>query len=96
MANSENMFFKKGHTQQILTGTTLKTTCEFFLPCRLISTNYAQYGRRSGQARRKVEQGEAFLPNVDMADIESLHANSTDYKIKYTAGSQTQKAMQFI
>ena len=32
--------------------------------------------------RRKVEQGEAFLPNVDMADIESLHANSTDYKIK--------------
>ena len=33
--------------------------------------------------RRKVEQGEAFLPDVDMADIESLHANSTDYKIKY-------------
>ena len=33
--------------------------------------------------RRKVEQGEAFLPDVDMADIESLHTNSTDYKIKY-------------
>ena len=32
--------------------------------------------------RRKVEQGEAFLPDVDMADIESLHTNSTDYKIK--------------
>ena len=33
--------------------------------------------------RRKVEQGDAFLPDVDMADIESLHADSTDYKIKY-------------
>ena len=32
--------------------------------------------------RRKVEQGDAFLPDVDMADIESLHADSTDYKIK--------------
>ena len=31
---------------------------------------------------RKAEQGEAFLPGVDMADIESLHAGSTDYKVK--------------
>ena len=32
--------------------------------------------------RRKVEQGDAFLPDVDMTDIESLHADSTDYKVK--------------
>ena len=31
---------------------------------------------------RKAEQGEAFLPDVDMADIESLHAGNTDYKVK--------------
>ena len=29
-----------------------------------------------------VERGEAFLPDVDMADIESLHAGGTDYKVK--------------
>ena len=29
-----------------------------------------------------VERGEAFLPDVDMADIESLHADGTDYKVK--------------
>ena len=29
-----------------------------------------------------MEQGETFLPDVDIADIESLHSNSTDYKVK--------------
>ena len=29
-----------------------------------------------------VERGKSFLPDVDMADIESLHAGSTDYKVK--------------
>ena len=35
-----------------------------------------------GPAACRVEQGEAFLPDVDMADIESLHTDSTDYKVK--------------
>ena len=46
--------------------------------------------------RRKVEQEEAFLPDVDMADIESLHANSTDYKVRYMLQAVRLKAMQFI
>ncbi len=45
---------------------------------------------------RKVEQGDAFLPGVDMADIESLHAGSTDYKVKCMLQAARLKAMQFI
>ena len=31
---------------------------------------------------RKVKRGDAFLPDVDVSEIESLHAKNTDYKIK--------------
>ena len=36
----------------------------------------------AASSARRVEQGETFLPDVDIADIESLHSNSTDYKVK--------------
>ena len=42
------------------------------------------------------EQGDVFLPGVDMVDIESLHAGSTDYKVKCMLQAARLKAMQFI
>ena len=31
---------------------------------------------------RKIKRGDAFLPDIDVFEIESLHAKNTDYKIK--------------
>ena len=31
---------------------------------------------------RKVKRGDALLPDIDVFEIESLHAKNTDYKIK--------------